>query len=107
MVSKVADSTVQKCKQALAKQYGKRFWGLILYRSVAREQEDESSDIDLLVWLSPPFDYITELRQIVEVLYPVQLESERLISAKPALESDFQAGSLSPYRNAAREGVTV
>ena len=41
------------------------------------------SDIDLLVLLSEPFDYFAELRQVIEVLYPIQLESEQLISAKP------------------------
>ena len=107
MVTRVDNSIANKCKKVLAEQYGKRFKGLILYGSVAREQADAASDIDLLVLLAPPFDYFAELRQIVDVLYPVQLESERLISAKPVLESDFQAGSLSLYRNAARDGVAV
>jgi predicted nucleotidyltransferase len=98
---------IQRCKETLAKAYGKRLKGVILYGSVAREQADESSDIDLLVLLAPPFDYFAELRQIVDVLYPVQLESERLISAKPVSISDYQAGSLSLYRNAARDGIAV
>ncbi len=65
------------------------------------------SDIDLLVLLSAPVDYFVELRQIVDLLYPVQLESEQLLSAKPALASDYEMGSISLYRNARREGVTV
>ncbi len=98
---------IQKCKETLAKVYGKRLKGVILYGSVAREQAEESSDIDLLVLLAPPFDYFAELRKIVDVLYPIQLESERLISAKPVSVNDYQAGSLSLYRNAARDGVAV
>jgi predicted nucleotidyltransferase len=98
---------IQECKKALSKTYGKRLKGVILYGSVARNEAEETSDIDLLVLLAPPFDYFTELRQIVDVLYPIQLESERLISAKPASVSDFQAGSLSLYRNAARDGIAV
>jgi predicted nucleotidyltransferase len=101
------DPIVQKCKVVLSKQYGKRFRGLVLYGSVARGQAERNSDIDLLVLLAPPFDYFIELRRIVDMLYPVQLESERLISAKPVLVTDFQAGSLSLYRNAARDGVAV
>jgi predicted nucleotidyltransferase len=98
---------IQECKKALSKTYGKRLKGVILYGSIARDQAEETSDIDLLVLLAPPFDYFSELRQIVDILYPIQLESERLISAKPASVSDFQAGSLSLYRNAARDGIAI
>jgi predicted nucleotidyltransferase len=96
---------IQKCKDTLAKAYGKRLKGVILYGSVARKTAGKTSDIDLLVLLSPPFDYFVELRRIVDVLYSVQLESERLISAKPVLASDFASGSLALYRNAARDGM--
>jgi predicted nucleotidyltransferase len=98
---------IRKCKDVLAKAYGKRLRGVILYGSMARKTAGKTSDIDLLVLLSPPFDYFAELRRIVDVLYPVQLESERLISAKPVLASDFSSGSLALYRNAAREGMAV
>jgi predicted nucleotidyltransferase len=64
-----------------------------LYGSVARKQADQSSDIDLLVLLNQPFDYFRKLRQIVDLLYPIQLESDRLISALPAADQyyDFAA----------------
>ena len=107
MKSASQDPIVQKCKETLSDYYGKRFRGLILYGSIAKDLAEKSSDIDLLVLLAPPLDYFAELRRIVDVLYPVQLESERLISAKPVLVNDFQAGSLSLYRNAARDGIAV
>ena len=56
---------------------------------------------------NPPFDYFQELRTIVELLYPLQLESEQLISAKPAALEDFEHGVIQLYRNAKREGVVV
>jgi len=99
--------TVERCRKNLQDHYGTQFEGLILYGSVARKQAHPSSDIDLLVLLNQPFDYFRELRQIVDLLYPVQLESDRLISAKPAPVNEFESGSLQLYRNAQREGVRV
>ena len=98
---------VKKCKAALESHYGHQLKGLLLYGSVARNQADSMSDIDLLVLLSNPLDYFLELRQVIELLYPIQLESEQLISAKPVPLSEFERGSIQLYRNAKREGVLV
>jgi hypothetical protein len=43
----------------------------------------------------------------VDVLYPIQIESERLISAKPVSIKDYEAGKISLYRNAKREGMII
>jgi len=91
MVTSVTSPIGRKCKETLAKEYGKRLKGVILYGSVARGQASSASDIDLLVLLIPPFDYFTELRRLVDVLYPIQLESEQLISAKPVSVRDLTA----------------
>ena len=88
-------SIIGRCKQILEKHYSSRFAGLILYGSMARNQADASSDIDLLVLLSKPFNYFQELRTIVDLLYPLQMESERLISAKPALVDELRRGGSS------------
>ena len=101
------NSIIKKCKETLAKYYGDRLKGMVLYGSTARKQATSSSDVDLLVLLTPPLDYFVELRQLVDVLYPIQLESERLISAKPVSIKDFELGSISLYRNAIREGILV
>jgi len=107
MDERIANPIIQKCKDVLEGYYGARLKGVILYGSMARGEAGPWSDIDLLVLLFPSFDYFAELRQIVDLLYPVQLESAQLISAKPVLASDFELGSLSLYRNARREGVPV
>ncbi|MGD0518255.1 MAG: nucleotidyltransferase domain-containing protein [Thermoguttaceae bacterium] len=98
---------LKRCKTVLKSYYGPRFKGLILFGSMARNQADPGSDIDLLVLLSQPLDYFLELRQIIELLYPIQLESDQLISAKPASQNDFEQGIIQLYRNAKREGVPV
>ena len=98
---------LKQCKTELENNYKSQLKGLILYGSVARNQASFASDIDLLVLLSQPFNYFRELRTIIDLLYPIQLESDRLISAKPALLDDFEAGVIQLYRNAKQEGVPV
>ncbi|HTY24773.1 MAG TPA: nucleotidyltransferase domain-containing protein [Desulfomonilaceae bacterium] len=98
---------LKRCKAVLEINYESQFKGLILFGSVARNQAGSSSDIDLLVLLSPPFDYFRELRKIIELIYPIQLESDQLISAKPAAWDDFERGTIQLYRTVKREGVAV
>ena len=45
------NEVVRKCKAAIESHYGSQLKGLILYGSVARNQADFMSDIDLLVLL--------------------------------------------------------
>jgi predicted nucleotidyltransferase len=101
------NAIIQKCKEILEKHYGDRFAGLILYGSQARGQAEAGSDIDLLVLLQGPFDYFQEIWNLAELLYPMQLESDRLISVKPAAVQDFQAGILQFYRHVRREGIQL
>lgn len=101
------DQIVQQCKTNLKGYYGARFKGLVVYGSVARNQATPGSDIDLLVLLSQPFNYFEEIRRIIELLYPVQLESDQLISAKPVQMEDYERGRIQLYRNAKREGLLV
>ncbi len=97
----------RKCQIALESHYGSRFKGLVLYGSMARDRANISSDIDLLVLLSKPFNYFQELRRIIDLLYPIQLDTDQLISAKPAALDEFESGSIQLYRNAKREGILL
>ncbi len=99
--------TLKRCKAVLQRHYGQRMKGLVLYGSAARGRSVPGSDIDMLVLLSQPLDYSMELRQIIDLLYPMQLESDHLLSAKPAAFEDYQRGRILLYRNAAREGVLL
>ncbi len=99
--------TVAACRRILHRHYGDRFAGLLLYGSAARGQQDQESDIDLLVLLTGEFDYFAELRTIIRLLDPIQLESEHLISARPASVQEVELGSISLYRNALEEGLRL
>ena len=101
------DEIIQQCKLVLEEYYGEKLQGTLLYGSSARGDSVSDSDIDLLILLMPPFDFFAELRRIVDLLYPIQLQSAQLISAKPASVKDFEIGSISLYRNIQAEGVAV
>lgn len=98
------EKLLTQARERLDEHYGPRLAGLVLYGSVARGTAETESDIDLLVLLRDELDYFHELRTVVDLLYPLQLEFERVISALPAAVEDYEAGSLQLYRNAAREG---
>lgn len=98
---------IRRCKEVIQNHYGDRCAGLILYGSMARGTGEAVSDIDLLVLLQGPFDYFREIRTLTDLLYPLQLESANLISAKPASAEEFEFGSLQLYRNAKREGISL
>ena len=99
--------SLARCRQVLESHYGPRLAGLVLYGSAARGTEGKESDLDLLVLLDGELDYFLELRTMTGLLYPIQLDSDRLISARPAAVADFEAGVIQLYRNAAREGLRV
>lgn len=98
---------IQTCNDILKEHYGTQLQDVILYGSTARNEATTQSDIDLLVILHGTFDYFTELRQIIELLYPVQLESDHLISARPVSAAEFEQGTIQLYRNAKREGIAI
>ena len=99
--------TLIHCKQQLMQHYGPVFDALILYGSAARGELTPDSDIDLLVLLNSPLDYFKELRTIVDLLYPIQLEASHWISAKPATREDFTHGLTQLYRNIEQDGILL
>lgn len=101
------DPTLQKCRAVLTSLYGPRLRGLVLYGSCARGDDGPDSDIDLMVLLARPVNVAREIRRIWDVLYPVQLESDRLISVLPADAQSYQDGEYALYRNVRRQGVPV
>ncbi|MEO0517871.1 MAG: nucleotidyltransferase domain-containing protein [Cyanobacteria bacterium P01_A01_bin.116] len=100
-------TTLETCKKLLVQHYGEKLKGVILFGSAARQEITAESDIDLLVLLAQPLDPVQELRTVVDVLYPVQLEASHWISAMPAAQDEFTAGSIQLYRNIQQEGIVI
>ena len=99
--------TLASCKQQLQQHYHCKLRALILYGSAASQQLTPQSDLDFLVLLEPPLDYFQELRSIVNLLYPLQLDASHWISAKPAALDEFEKGLTQLYRNIHQEGIVV
>jgi predicted nucleotidyltransferase len=99
--------TLQKCRALLQAFYGKRLHGVVLYGSCARGTEEPESDIDLMVLLEGPVDGAQEIRRIWAVLYPLQLESDRLLSVVPVDVALYERGEYAVYRQAKSEGVAL
>jgi predicted nucleotidyltransferase len=98
---------VQECSRILSGIYGKRFDGLLLYGSSVRGEDTEESDIDLLVLLKGDLDIWKEIGRVVDVLYPLQLRTNRLISAKPVRSDAYRSGAVEFYRSVMKEAIAV
>jgi uncharacterized protein len=94
-------------KSRLQAVYGDRLRGLVLYGSEARGEATSDSDVDILVLLTGPVALGRELRTIIEALYPLQLEMDRVLEAVPVDEADYVRGEYAWYRNAQRDGIRV
>jgi hypothetical protein len=63
--------------------------------------------VDILVLLVGPVVLGQELNKIIEALYPLQLEMNRVLEAFPVDEADYLRGEYAWYRNAQKEGIQV
>ena len=101
------DPLIKRCAEIIREAYGDRLAGIVLYGSVARGEDGPESDIDLLVLLHGEYGLFDEIQRLVDILYDLQLESGRLISALPARAGEYRTGAIQLYRNATKEGVLL
>lgn len=92
---------------ALERAHGRRLAGLVLYGSEARGESAPDSDIDVLVLLAGPVEYLQDLRTSIRAVYPLVLESERPIHPKPVAAEEYESSDFPLYRRARAEGVPV
>ena len=101
------DEALQQIRPSLQAAFPERFRGVLLYGSEARGAAREDSDLDLLVLLEGPLRLGRDLETIVQALYPVQLELDRVIHALPVSKAAFEAAEYGLYREAKRDGVLL
>jgi predicted nucleotidyltransferase len=101
------DPILRKCREVLDALYGPRLKGLILFGSTARGTDTPESDIDLLVLLEGPVQAGEEVYRMTDALFPLQLDSDRLISVMPADAEEYQKGESNLYQNVLEEGVPI
>jgi predicted nucleotidyltransferase len=102
-----SDPRLQQCRTLLQRLYGTRLKGVVLYGSCAHGTEVTESDIDLMVLLEGPVDAAQEIRRMWEVLYPLQLESARLLSVMPVNAALYDQGAYALYRQVKADGVAL
>ncbi len=99
------DNLLRGIRRGLSRLYGSRLDRLVLYGSVARGDDCEDSDVDVLVVLDGPIAYGPELRAIIHELYPLSLAADRCISASPVARDIYETRSFPLYDAAHREGL--
>jgi predicted nucleotidyltransferase len=87
--------------------YGPRLVHVALFGSAARGDEDEDSDVDLLVVLDELASPWTELRHMDSVLWRHTERSGLTVSAFPVSRSDFDRGDSPVLIRARREAVPI
>jgi predicted nucleotidyltransferase len=96
---------LRRAKATLQEAFGKRLRGVILYGSEARGTAAADSDIDLLVLLEGPVDHWEDAGRCIHALYPLVLELERPVHAKPVDVRKYMSQKWPLYRRARREGI--
>ena len=101
---------LEELRILLLERYSSRFRGLVLYGSYARGDQDEESDVDLLVLVDDDTDVDQERDTILRFAHKLNLGTPvRGLIASPVLvrESEYQRGKTPFFLNVKREGISL
>ena len=101
------EDMLRRVKAKLESAFGDRLWGVVLYGSEARHEAVADSDVDLLVLLTGPVDERADSWTCIRALYPLVLELERPIHAKPTDVLAYEEQETPLYQNVRQEGILV
>lgn len=94
-------------KSRLVEVYGSRLVEVILYGSVARGEEHEDSDIDILVLLKGPVNLGDDLMTNIETLSSFGRDLGHVISPKPVDAEQYETYDCPLFRAVRKEGITT
>lgn len=105
---KILPGVLNELKAALQQTYGPRFVKLILFGSWARGDEEQSSDVDLLLVLRSVSSNSAEIDRISKISSPVSLEYDLVFSVLPADHGDYEKEPSSAFfASVKKEGKTI
>lgn len=81
--------------------------GMVLYRSYARSEADEGSDVDLLLLLEGEVNPAHELLRVEEVEWLLSLEAGYTVSLIPVGTEAYRNSQQPFLRNARSEGILL
>ena len=100
-----ASALLGRIRAELEGAFGGRLRSVLLHGSEARGTATKESDVDVLVVLEGPVMFWDDLGVITRAVYPLVLETGRLIHARPVDAARFDAGGFPLYDRARREGI--
>lgn len=105
----ICKEAIRLFKERLEELYGERLVAVVLYGSCARGEEDEESDVDLLVLLKDIDDFWKEVHTIAEIEAQIHelFDYQVLLSAIPARAKDFHEKETPIFINARKEGISL
>ena len=101
------DNILSEFRQEIARLYGPRLKGMILYGSWARGTATEDSDIDLAIILEDPVSPGREIDRMIDIITDVNLKHGVLVSVYPVSAEAFSTINSPLLINVRREGIVA
>lgn len=98
---------LREIRTRLAERFGERLHMVVISGAYARDEAGESSDIEALAVLKPPFLHGADLAAALDAVYPLVRTVGRPISVKPVECEVFENSPFPLYVNARREGIRL